>query len=65
MSASNEELRREALTISEACAVTGLGKTKLYEVIAAGKLKVRKCGKRSLVLRDDLRDFLASLPGAA
>ena len=46
-------------------AVAGIGRTKIYQAIADGSLKARECGKRTLVLRDDLRDFLASLPGAA
>ena len=45
--------------------MAGIGRTKIYQAIATGSLKARKCGKRTLVLRDDLRDFLVSLPGAA
>lgn len=59
------ELQREGLTIAEACAVCGIGRTKIYQAINDGSLKARKCGKRTLVLRGDLRDFLASLPSAA
>ena len=46
---------REGLSISEACAVAGIGRTKIYQAISNGNLKARKCGKRTLVLRDDLR----------
>jgi excisionase family DNA binding protein len=59
------EFRREGLSIAEACAVAGIGRTKIYQAITDGNLKARKCGKRTLVLRDDLQDFLASLPSAA
>jgi excisionase family DNA binding protein len=65
MQIEHRELQREGLSIAEACAVAGIGRTKIYEAITEGSLKARKCGKRTLVLRDDLRDFLASLPGAA
>lgn len=58
-------IQREGLSISEACAMGGIGRTKIYQAITDGNLKARKCGKRTLVLRDDLRDFLAALPGAA
>ena len=58
-------LIREGLSISEACAVASIGRTNIYQAITDGNLKARKCGKRTLVLRDDLRDFLTSLPGAA
>jgi hypothetical protein len=33
--------------------------------IAAGELKAGKYGKRRIILRDDLRAFLAGLPVAA
>ncbi|ANW06198.1 hypothetical protein LMTR13_37460 [Bradyrhizobium icense] len=58
-------IQREALSIAEACAVAGIGRTKIYQAINDGNLKARKFGKRTLVLRDDLREFLASLPGVA
>jgi excisionase family DNA binding protein len=58
------EIHREGLSISEACRVAGLGRTKLYEAIGAGQLKARKYGKRRIILRDDLREFLTNLPVA-
>ena len=57
-------IQREGLSIAEACAAAGIGRTKLYEAIADGRLKARKLGKRTLILRDDLRQFLAALPPA-
>lgn len=65
MRESDNGVQREALSIAQACAVAGIGRTKIYQAITEGSLKARKCGKRTLVLRDDLRDFLVSLPGAA
>lgn len=61
---TSNAIQREALSLAEVSAATGLGRTKLYEAISAGKLRARKCGSRTLVLRDDLRAFLASLPPA-
>ena len=55
-------IEKQGLSVSEACAVAGIGKTKLYEAISAGQLEARKYGKRTLILRDDLRRFLTSLP---
>jgi excisionase family DNA binding protein len=57
-------LQREALSIAEVSAVAGIGRTKIYAAIADGSLKARKCGRRTIVLRSELRDFLTSLPGA-
>jgi excisionase family DNA binding protein len=55
----------EGLSISEACKVAGIGQTRLYAAIAEGRLKARKFGKRTLILRGDLLAFLAALPLAA
>jgi excisionase family DNA binding protein len=60
-----ETIAREGLSIAEACAVAGIGRTKLYQAIADGSLQARKYGKRTIILRTDLRAFLASLPAAA
>jgi excisionase family DNA binding protein len=60
-----KELNREAVSIAEAAAMAGLGRTKIYEAISNGFLRARKCGKRTLILRDDLRSYLSNLPEAA
>jgi excisionase family DNA binding protein len=52
----------EALSIEQACAATGLGKTKIYELIGSHTLKTRRLGRRRLVLRRDLQLFLETLP---
>jgi excisionase family DNA binding protein len=62
MNTQANDLPREGLSISEACNVAGIGRTKIYEAISDGHLKARKLGKRTLVLRADLQAFLASLP---
>jgi excisionase family DNA binding protein len=55
-------IEKHGLTILEACTFSGIGKTKLYEAIASGRLPAHKAGKRTLILKDDLRDYLSSLP---
>jgi hypothetical protein len=40
------------------------GRTKAYAEIAAGRLQAVKLGTRTLVLADELRRYLASLPAA-
>lgn len=61
MNAQNE-LQIQGLTLDQASTVSGIGRTKLYEAIGHGKLTARKFGKRTIILRDDLLDFLAALP---
>jgi excisionase family DNA binding protein len=53
---------REGLSIAEACAMAGIGRTRLYVAIASGDLLARKFGKRRIILRSDLRRFLENLP---
>jgi hypothetical protein len=45
---------RISCTIPEACAATGLGRTKIYEEIGAGRVQTRKFGTRTLVVVDSL-----------
>jgi excisionase family DNA binding protein len=51
-----------AYTISEACAVARAGRTSVYEAIRDGALIARKRGRKTLILADDLRDWLERLP---
>ena len=51
-----------ALSIREAVAVANVGRSSIYEAIAAGRLPARKLGKRTLILHDDLAAWLDSLP---
>ena len=64
MDTTVKELQREGLSISEACHIAGLGRTKLYEFLASGALTARKAGKKTLILRQELMGFLANLPKA-
>ena len=51
-----------ALTISEVCAASRIGRTRVYEAIRSGELPARKHGRRTLVLSDDLRRWLDAMP---
>ncbi|MDA9393106.1 hypothetical protein WN73_21585 [Bradyrhizobium sp. CCBAU 45394] len=52
--------QRLTCTIDEACQATGLGRTKLYELIGTGQLDTRTVGRRRLVLVRSLHSLLAS-----
>ena len=41
--------QRPTCTISEACEATGLGRSKLYELISEGRLDTTRIGRRRLV----------------
>jgi hypothetical protein len=51
-----------AHTIEAASRISTCGRTSLYEEIKAGNLKARKIGRRTIILDEDLRHWLASLP---
>jgi excisionase family DNA binding protein len=51
-----------ALSIPEVCKISGLGKTKIYDAIKRGHLVARKYGRRTVVLYEDLVEFLRNLP---
>ena len=50
------------LSIAEACLVLGIGRSKLYELIADGSLPLRKIGRKSLIARADLVELVSRLP---
>lgn len=54
-----------ALSIEEVQSATGLGRTKIYEILKTGALPARKLGKRTLILKTDLDSFLAGLQSYA
>jgi excisionase family DNA binding protein len=51
-----------AYSIAEACTRSGIGRTAIYDMIKTGQLTARKRGRRTLILADDLRRCLQSLP---
>lgn len=56
---------RLSYRINELSAATGIGRSRLYEEIAAGRLRTVKYGRSTLIMADDAAAFLASLRGAA
>jgi excisionase family DNA binding protein len=56
------QVDRLAFSLADAASTIGVGKSTLHELIATGKLPVRKLGRRSLVLREDLKKYLQGLP---
>ena len=55
-------MEKMAYSIREAAEASDGSRTKIYEAINAGKLKAKKCGKRTIILAADLDQYLESLP---
>mgnify|MGYP003793014283 CR=1 FL=1 len=51
-----------SVTIPEAVQMIGLGRSSIYKLFDEGKLTPRKSGKRTLILVEDLKRYVESLP---
>jgi len=47
-----------AYSVADACKVSSIGKTRLYALIAEGRLDARKIGKRTLIPAASLRRLI-------
>jgi len=58
-------LTEHLLPITEAARRLGVGRTKAYELVAAGELEAVHIGKRHLVVAESVADYVARLRAAA
>lgn len=54
-----------ALTVASAVSVLGIGKTKLYELLASGDLEAIRLGRRTLILQVSIEALVERLRGKA
>jgi excisionase family DNA binding protein len=47
-----------AVRVREACRLTGIGRSKLYELIAAGEIEIIKVGTITLIPTGSLQSFV-------
>ena len=62
MSSHRSDIQKEAYTVTEFCETTGLSRATAYRIFKAGVITPRKAGNRTLILGEDLRAYLNSLP---
>jgi hypothetical protein len=58
------QLQKLAYTLEEATQMGLPCRSRIYELAAAGKIRLCKDGKRTLLLADEARRYIASLPTA-
>ena len=51
--------KKLSYSINQGCESTSLGRTKIYSLIAEGKLKVVRIGGRTLILAESLHDLVS------
>jgi len=49
------------VTVEEAAEMLRIGRTTAYELVMSGKLKSVKVGRRRLVVRDGVREYVSEL----
>jgi excisionase family DNA binding protein len=65
MSSTTEAgIPRAALRVREACVSLSISRSKLYEEVAAGRIKALKAGSRTLIPVASIDAWLSSLPDA-
>jgi excisionase family DNA binding protein len=60
--AMNHGSARIAFSVDEAAQQANVCRDKIYQAIRTGELDAKKAGRRTLVMADDLRRYLESLP---
>jgi excisionase family DNA binding protein len=58
MNAPNVTIEPLAYSVREACRVSSIGRTRLYQLIGEGQLEARKIGKRTLIPAASLRALI-------
>lgn len=51
-----------AFSVRKFCQMHAIGRTTFYEEVKYGRLRVRKLGKRTLVLREEAERWVDALP---
>jgi excisionase family DNA binding protein len=52
----------QAMSIPVFCQTYGIGRSSVYEEIGAGRLPIKKAGRRTLITRKDADAWLERLP---
>jgi hypothetical protein len=53
---------QRAMSVRVFCESVGIGRTRFYQEVKSGRLKVRKIGRRTIVTVGDAEEWLDNLP---
>lgn len=56
------DVRPHAMTVADASKFSGLGRTKIYEEIGAGRVEAVKVGTRTLIITASLERLISNAP---
>lgn len=62
MNVPGEYANSLGLSVKEACERISIGRTTFYKLVKAGLIPVHKCGRRSIILPNELQQAVMSLP---
>lgn len=57
-------MHKAALTVCDVAREGSMSERQVYRLLKEGKLKARKSGRKTLILADDFKAWLSSLPVA-
>lgn len=60
---TTDVMDRAALNVDEFCATMGIGRTKFYDEVREGRIRVVKAGRRTLVPATEKQAWLERLAG--
>jgi len=63
-SQASPHINRISATINDTVMQTGISRSQLYRLAGAGRIKLVKCGRTTLVDWDSIQGDVASLPSA-
>jgi hypothetical protein len=56
------DVRKIAYSVDDVVKLVGIGRSLLFEELAAGRILAKKIGRRTVILETDLSAWLKSLP---
>jgi excisionase family DNA binding protein len=59
---NHKKFAEAGLSIPDAARIAGIGRSTIYEELAAGRLAARKCGSRTIIPASALSEWMANLP---